>query len=340
MSKQRSAQSRGVYWQVVGSIVAVALVASPAANLARTVDASNAAPRVALSIETDPAGPAAYVDGQFAGQTPVQVGELVPGDHRVRVVKDGYLENSRVVSLADRTNVVQVKLTRATGTDAAAITAAPGGSSNKWLWIGIAGGGAAAAVAAVALTKNAAPTVSTVTPSATTALLGGAGIGFSANGADKDNDAITYNWDFGDGGTDTGATPTHTFVSAGTFTVKVTVSDSKHKNAASATASIVVKSLTGVWRGTLNGSRANFATNVSLTQSGGGLTGGYTDQFPGSGTVAGSVKGSSPIVTFTVTISGVQPFTFTGNPSGDINTLTGQANGSGFVNAPWTIARQ
>jgi hypothetical protein len=46
-------------------------------------------------VASEPAGANVFVDGQFQGTTPVEVARLAPGDHRVRLVKNGYLENSR-----------------------------------------------------------------------------------------------------------------------------------------------------------------------------------------------------------------------------------------------------
>jgi hypothetical protein len=62
-----------------------------------------AAPRAAggaagaVSVTSDPAGAAVYVDGDFVGQTPITVQSLSAGDHRVRIVKDGYLEHGCLV---------------------------------------------------------------------------------------------------------------------------------------------------------------------------------------------------------------------------------------------------
>jgi hypothetical protein len=70
------------------------------------------APTGTLSVSSTPAGAAVYVDGQFVGQTPVNVPSLSDGDHRVRIVKDGYLENSRVVAVAaGKINPLLVRLT-------------------------------------------------------------------------------------------------------------------------------------------------------------------------------------------------------------------------------------
>jgi hypothetical protein len=80
---------------------------------------------------------------RLAGNTPLQVGSLTPGDHRVRVVKDGYLENARVVSVGTTPKNVLVKLTahwnqQRVGRAGQRRRRWP--RINKWLWIGIAGG--------------------------------------------------------------------------------------------------------------------------------------------------------------------------------------------------------
>src|SRR5438046_202364 len=66
----------------------------------------------ALSVSSDPAGAAVYVDGDFVGQTPISIPSLAAGDHRVRVVKDGYLDHQHLFKVAqDGTNALQVRLT-------------------------------------------------------------------------------------------------------------------------------------------------------------------------------------------------------------------------------------
>lgn len=65
-----------------------------------------------LSISSDPPGAALYVDGLFRGQTPLSLPALPAGDHRVRLVQPGYLDNSRLVRIgADKTETLHVRLT-------------------------------------------------------------------------------------------------------------------------------------------------------------------------------------------------------------------------------------
>src|SRR5439155_7108984 len=165
-----------------------------------------------LFVESDPAGATVYVDGQFTGQTPLRVTTLATGDHRVRLVKDGYLENGRVVTIGkDRAQNVQVKLTRRSSSStpeaAAQVSGGGGGGSSKkkWIIIGAAAGGGAAAAVAVAKSKNHAPTVGSVSPGVTTGIVG-TNVTFTAqNASDQDSgDTLTFSWEFGDGGTGTG----------------------------------------------------------------------------------------------------------------------------------------
>lgn len=93
------------------------------------------------------------------------------------------------------------------------------------------------------------------------------------------------------------------------------------------------RNLSGTWRGTLS-----VDTVVYLTHSGTSLSGEY-NAVNVKGTVSGTV-GSTGQVTFSVSVSGYAPFTFSGQSDAAGNTLTGTVNGSGFVNAGWTLRRQ
>ena len=52
-----------------------------------------------MLVESDPAGASVYVDGRLAGETPLTLPAIAAGVHRVRVVRLGYLENSRLVTV-------------------------------------------------------------------------------------------------------------------------------------------------------------------------------------------------------------------------------------------------
>ncbi len=99
-----------------GSVAHLAAVVTAALMAAGTPaawagPAASAKPATALEVQSEPAGAAVYVDGQLKGATPVAVEGMVSGDHTVRVVKDGFLENSRVVSVPATGRSLRVALT-------------------------------------------------------------------------------------------------------------------------------------------------------------------------------------------------------------------------------------
>jgi PKD repeat protein len=333
-----------------GRVVAIAIAASVTIGSGIPLAASGdmtppARAAGGLMVATDPKGATVYVDGQFAGQTPLSVERLRAGDHRVRVVKDGYLENARVVTVTSgKSSSLQIRLTVRNSSEAlpdgqggvSGISSGggSGGSSKKWIYVGVAGGAAATAV--VLATRSHAPTVAQVTASPTTGLQAGTAFSFSASASDDDGDSLTYAWNFGDGGTATGVTASHVYSTPGAFNVTVTVSDGKKE--ATGTAAVTVRALTGTWTGVFF--RVLNAT-VTFTQTGSTFTGTYRDTLLGSGTVsAGTIGALAPdVVLFTVTLPGFTPFTYTGRVT-DANTLNGVVNGSDFVNEPWILRRQ
>jgi hypothetical protein len=66
-----------------------------------------------LSVATNPADAAVFVDGQHVGASPVQLLMVAAGAHRIRIVKSGYVEYERVVTVgAGVAKAVDVRLTR------------------------------------------------------------------------------------------------------------------------------------------------------------------------------------------------------------------------------------
>jgi len=290
----------------------------------------------ALSVASDPADAAVYVDGQFVGRTPIDVKALAPGDHRVRLVKDGYLENGRLVNVAaGKTGTIQVRLTSRSETEPGAqaqgggISSGGGGGLSKktWLIIGAAGGGAAAA--ALLLANH--PSIDGISAAPSTGLQSSTRIVFSARGV-SGGDGLS--WDFGDGSTSSEQSPAHVYSTTGTFTVKCSV------GSASATTTVTIKNLSGTWRGNLiDPVQGPILETLNITQSGAPIACTMSDVY-GPGTLSGAVNTSAPTVRITITQQGFTPFTYTADPNNDITSLGGVVNGSGFNNASMNLTRQ
>jgi len=106
-------------------------------------------------------------------------------------------------------------------------------------------------------------------------------------------------------------------------------------NTLAVTATVVAgfsRDLTGRWRGTIGAD-----TIVTLTQSGTTLSGTF-DSVNLKGNVSGSVSNTGQ-VNMTVTVPGFSSFTLNGQADDAGNVISGQVNGSGFQNAPFTIRR-
>jgi hypothetical protein len=93
--------SRSSHLSVLRSVVAIALGCSLIAGSTWSTSASSggAVPAGGLSISTEPAAASVYVDGRPVGVSPVQMASVAAGEHRVRIVKSGYLENARVITV-------------------------------------------------------------------------------------------------------------------------------------------------------------------------------------------------------------------------------------------------
>ena len=103
--------------------------------------------------------------------------------------------------------------------------------------------------------------------------------------------------------------------------------------------SVSTRSMTGTWQGTI----VSLVMRVTLTDNNGTITGTGTmtqNGFPFALTLSGTRTGSN----FSLNVAEVdhEPFTFVGTVqgAGSGTTLTGVANGSGFLDQSITLTRQ
>ncbi len=300
--------------------------------------AVSAKPATALEVQSEPAGAEVYVDGQLKGATPVALEGIASGDHSVRLVKRGFLENSRTVAVPVSGRSLHVALTPTRPQPQALMAVADsggsgGGGGHAALWVILGVVVAGAAVGGVYLaTKNDPPTVSGVTANPATALQGATAVAFSVAATDPDGDSLTYSWNFGDGATSSGASTTHAFQNAGTFNVTVEVSDGK--KTATGTATVTVRSLAGSWAGVYQGGNT---WSINFAQSGNVLTGSYLQTGFPTGQVSGAVD--SGLTAHWTVSSTYPPITYSGTADSSINVISGIASQLGAT-ATFTMTRQ
>ena len=292
-----------------------------------------------LSVVSEPPGVTVYVDGQVRGETPLDVDGLPAGDHRVKLVKPGYLENSRVVTLrTDRAVTVEVKLTPTAGQprNAVQVEAGAGGGgvfTGPLTWIIIGAGAGVATYFAVRETNKPPVASLSITPTGT-GMATLTQYTFTSTSTDPNaDDVLTHTWDFGDSSSGTGQSVDHTYDSAGTFNVTLTVSDPDGEQS-TATGSVSVNpTLTGTWAGTLFSGAV--PTTMTLTQTGNALDGSWISlaPAPANGPMTGSVASPSNficpcVVNFVVTLVGFLPLSFVGEVNADVTSMTGTLTGA------------
>jgi hypothetical protein len=183
-----------------------------------------------------------------------------------------------------------------------------------------AGGGATAAPAPPPAPAPAVPpVVSSVSASPDTGLQGSTNFSFAAQGAsDPAGGQLTFGYDFGDGSTGSGNPASHVYNNnGGTFTVRLTVTNPRSLTATASTI-VTVKSMAGVWRGSVTDGGPFPATSqatLTLTQSGTNITGTYSDPF-GPGALTGSLTGT----TFNFTLN-LSPCVITGTAQVNVTTM-------------------
>lgn len=158
---------------------------------------------------------------------------------------------------------------------------------------------------------------------------------YTASASDPDGDSVTFAWDVA-GNSASGSSGTIRFSTGGSGTARVTVSDG-HGGSASDTRTFVVGSMTGTWSGSFDG--WYFTSN--LQQSGGRVTGDYSDQ-------AGPGK-LDPASVNTIDANGNvelryksgkwSDFYFRGTMDATGRKITGGVYGSGYTGQPFTMSK-
>jgi hypothetical protein len=280
--------------------------------------------------------------------TPLTVDGLLSGDHRVRLVKDGFVENSHIVSVPPGIGVtLNVTMTRTPAANAPAVpTPVAEAPSEGWSTRkkALAGGGAAAiAVGAIALVgggsgsadgANAPPVSGTigVTPTGQS-LAGITNFNFVAEGAsDPESQPMTYSWNFGDGASGAGPTAGHIYDTGGAFTVSLAVSDGSQSVTATRTVQVGDVNATWLSRFWEPWFTEGVSRRVRFIQSGAQLTGTYRCNLaPGrTGSVTGTLSAPRNVA-FVAELKDATGqdvgFRFTGTLNDDLTTLNGVANG-------------
>jgi hypothetical protein len=196
--------------------------------------------------------------------------------------------------------------------------------------------------------SNRNPTISqlTVTPTHGIAFL--TQFSAQASASDPDGDTVTYEWDLGDGTTATGSSVSNKTYggNGGTLTVKLTASDGKGGTVSESRA-ITVITMSGTWRLTFQ----NFSPlELKLTQSGGTVTGTFTQLEDGPSTPKGTIGQTDPAEPGKIDAAGKFEIRFkvgrfldfylrgTLDPSG--TSFIGNAFNSGFNGMPFSGTRQ
>ena len=164
---------------------------------------------------------------------------------------------------------------------------------------------------------------------------------FAAHAAstDADGDTVSLTWNVL-GKSLTGPDQAFTAGAGGTHTLTVTATDAKGAGA-TRTAEILVKSMTGTWKGTIEPFKGTFT--FKLTQKGEIVTGTFVDPFDRSGKTDPASPGrvdAQGEFRMRWKIGPFLDFTMTGRFDADGQKITGGTRGSGFHGEPFSLVKE
>jgi hypothetical protein len=121
-----------------------------------------------LEVESDPPVAQVFLDGELVGLTPVDLPELAAGEHKLKIIKQGYKLWEKIILLdVGEKKIVSTQLEKEEGKPTVAVTPAEKKPEVKkgrgWLWI-LLGGAAAAIVAILAMRGGKEKVTPTTTP--------------------------------------------------------------------------------------------------------------------------------------------------------------------------------
>jgi hypothetical protein len=195
------------------------------------------------------------------------------------------------------------------------------------------------------VTSNRAPTVS-ATANTGFGIQSFTNFSFSSSTADADGDAVTVSWNFGDGTALSGNNVTKVYATGGNFAVIATATDSRGATATSVV-NIVVGSMTGNWVNVVAGCGP---FNLSLTQTGGTVTGTFLMPANWCNVPGGSTGRTDPAEPGTINAAGVVRIRlkigifldaiFTGTMDGTGRVVNGNMTNSGFTGQVAIMTKQ
>ena len=167
-----------------------------------------------IRVETKPAISEAYFDGELTGLTPLQITEVAPGEHKLRVVKQGYQPKEESLILKEgEVKTISIELEKEKKPTVAVTPAEKKPEVKKgkaWLWILLAGTAGAALALLLSRGGKETTTPTTTTPTTTapginqqpkmedlqgpTSCKWGETVEYKAKGNDPDGNRVSINF--------------------------------------------------------------------------------------------------------------------------------------------------